>query len=73
MVYGMITLWVTSISLLFVSASLVPGVRELSDSEVPLKYGFQSFTDLSENNMYKNKSSFNCLLYIFNINLFMNL
>lgn len=69
----MITLWVTSISLLFVSASLVPGVRELSDSEVPLKYGFQSFTDLSENNMYKNKSSFNCLLYIFNINLFMNL
>jgi len=73
MVYGMITLLVTSIFLLFVSASLVPGVRELSDSEVPLKYGFQSFTDLSENNMYKNKSSFNCLLYIFNINLFMNL
>ena len=69
----MITLLVTSIFLLFVSASLVPGVRELSDSEVPLKYGFQSFTDLSENNMYKNKSSFNCLLYIFNINLFMNL
>ena len=69
----MITLLVTSIFLLFVSASLVPGVRELSDSGVPLKYGFQSFTDLSENNMYKNKSSFNCLLYIFIINLFMNL
>ena len=74
MVYGMITLLVTSIFLLFVSASLVPGVRELSDSEVPLKYGFQSFTDLSENKMYKDKSSFNYLLFIYflNINLFMN-
>ena len=70
----MITLLVTSIFLLFVSASLVPGVRELSDSEVPLTYGFQSFTDLSENKMYKDKSSFNYLLFIYflNINLFMN-
>ena len=63
MVYGMITLLVTSILLLFVSASLVPGVRELADSGVPLKYGFQSFTNLTENNVYKDINSLNCLLF----------